>query len=348
MSPVSCARKWQVEAARDGRLIGKDLQNALRHRETCLECAEEERELSMLSLKLSLLPDVTRDQVSVQRSRQRLMAARNESVIAPPRRSSALRVCGALALASVAAAWLVVAHREPPSNSPWASREVIEVHAQLGARWARHQEASRILVDLEDGAVSFEVHPHPGRSVIIRLPDGEVEDMGTVFEVRVAAQHTQHVAVSEGRVSVRLNGRPAVSLGAGETWDLEPPAVAEVAPSTVLRDSRPAPPNVAPHPATEKARSARLARIEQPVPAARADSAPEAHALAVSNAPNAPSAQSRKAEDDAYLHIVDLLREAKDSEAQAQAKVYLLRFPKGFRRIEVLNIATRGVHDAGS
>jgi len=188
-------------------------------------------------------------------------------------------------------------------------------------------------VDLEDGAAAFEIHPHPGRSVIIRLPDGEVRDVGTVFDVRVAAGHTQHVAVSEGRVSIRLNGRSTVSLGAGESWD------AELAPSPVARDSQPA---------AAKASPSALAHVQKRPAPARASAAPEATTMPQALAPSAVDSQSTKAEDDAYLQIVDLLREAKDSEARAQAKGYLLRFPNGFRRIEVLNIATRSAHDAGT
>ncbi|HEX7451455.1 MAG TPA: FecR domain-containing protein, partial [Polyangiaceae bacterium] len=213
------------------------------------------------------------------------------------------------------------------------SREIVEVHAQAGARWAKHLEGSRIFVDLEDGAAAFEIHPHPGRSVIIRLPDGEVRDVGTVFDVRVAERHTQHVAVSEGRVSVRLNGRSTVSLGAGETWN------AELPPSPVARGSQPV--------AAKASPSARAHLEKRPTPA-RVSAAPEATATPQAMAPSAADSQSTRAEDDAYLRIVDLLRKAKDSEAQAQAKGYLLRFPNGFRRIEVLNIATRSARDAGT
>ena len=63
-------------------------------------------------------------------------------------------------------------------------------NAQAGARWAKHQDTAHIFVDLEGGAAAFEIRPHPGLSVVIRLPDGEVEDMGTVFDVRVFEQHT--------------------------------------------------------------------------------------------------------------------------------------------------------------
>jgi ferric-dicitrate binding protein FerR (iron transport regulator) len=350
VSAKACARKWQVEASRDGRLLGKDLESALRHRETCAECDHEERELSALGRELSRLPQVSRDRVSVQRARQRLLAARNESVVDPPARGRVVSVplAAALTVALAAAGWLLRAHRQSNESRTPTSREVVEVHAQAGARWARHQESSRIFVDFEDGAAAFEIHPHPGRSVIIRLPDGEVEDMGTVFDVRVAERHTRHVAVNEGRVSIRLNGRPTISLGAGETWDSEP---AEVAPSAVALDSSslsaPTPAGASQAVAATSS-TASLSRLEKAVPQARSSALPQASAAPAQDSPKAQSIQSTKAEDDAYLHIVDLLREAKDSEAQAQAKDYLLRFPNGFRRIEVLNIATRGARDAGA
>lgn len=57
--------------------------------------------------------------------------------------------------------------------------------------------------------------------------------------------------------------------------------------------------------------------------------------------PNAKEALSEKAEDETYLHIVDLLQRGRSDEARRAAKDYLLRFPNGFRRVEVLNIATR-------
>ncbi|HEY1537554.1 MAG TPA: hypothetical protein VGF76_26220, partial [Polyangiaceae bacterium] len=159
-----------------------------------------------------------------------------------------------------------------------------------------------------------------------------------------------HVAVSEGRVSVRLNGRPTISLGAGQAWDAEP-----APPSSALElaasGAATLTPAAGPRPAAAKDGARAPARSEKPVPQARSSAALEAPVAPAPSAQDslpAPSTQGTKAEDDAYLHIVDLLREAKDAEARARAKDYLLRFPNGFRRIEVLNIATRGARDAGA
>ncbi len=56
------------------------------------------------------------------------------------------------------------------------------------------------------------------------------------------------------------------------------------------------------------------------------------------------AARHAREEDEAYLHIVSLARAHQLSEARAAAKDYLLRFPNGFRREEVLGVAT---HRAG-
>jgi hypothetical protein len=254
-----------------------------------------------------------------------------------------------LVAAIASGAWLIALRPSARVRANEAVASIVDVDAQPGARWSEHADREIDRVDLEDGAASFKVHPHPGRRVVIRLPDGEVEDLGTVFEIRVAGLHTERVAVSEGRVSVRLRGRPEFSLSAGNAWNSEPAAAA---------------PNVAQEPAVGE--PTRIPSLEKaPAPKAGASSRPHRQAMADAEArvekaspkesgkdasmsaePPSPDALSTKAEDDTYLGIVELLRQAKYSQARAQAKSYLLRFPNGFRRIEVLNIATRAADDA--
>jgi hypothetical protein len=338
-----------VEAVRDGRLTGKDLERALRHFETCAECAAEANALSSLGQRLSQLPLVERDQLTTQRARQRLIATLNDAVIDPPRRSLTTPLLGALGVALAAAAiWLAAVPK--PRAVALAHPEIVAVHAEPGARWSRHESSALVRVDLNDGAASFNVISHPGRSVIVAVPDGQIEDLGTVFDVRVKDGHTTHVAVSEGRVSIHLAGLAPLNLGSGETWDAQPPTPAVSAPppassgpaSAITASARPA------------ARSAPLAastpRLGKPAPAAVPE-VPASPAMPTASAPNGPAppaSEAARAEDDAYLNIVDLLRAGKDADARAQAKDYLLRFPGGFRRVEVLNIATRGARDAGS
>ena len=109
MSPPTCTRKWQVEAARDGRLRGKELEAAERHRVTCAECAKEARELEALAGSIARLPNFEPNSLVVRRARQRLLSALNESLLnGPPRRlprAAFVGLAAALALAAAAALW---------------------------------------------------------------------------------------------------------------------------------------------------------------------------------------------------------------------------------------------------
>ena len=48
------------------------------------------------------------------------------------------------------------------------------------------------------------------------------------------------------------------------------------------------------------------------------------------------------AEDAAYLQVIALLRAGKQDEARAAARSYLERFPNGFRRDEMIRVASGG------
>ncbi len=349
MKPAICPRKWQVEAARDGRLTGKDLDSTLRHQATCAECAAEQRELAALGEQVARLPELPRDPMTARRERQRLIAALNESLIEPRARRFGPRAALVLGfgIAAAAVAWLTTRPPSASPSSPADSTSVIEVHAAPGARWSEHVNRDLDRIDLVDGAASFKVHPHAGRRVVVGLPDGELEDLGTVFEILVAEQHTRRVSVSEGRVSVRLLGRPSFSLGAGETWGSEaaaasasasPEATETSAPLTNFGAARGS--DATPNGVASGKSTGTLTRPSAGSSAART-AGPSAPASVDQQA--APDAPSAKAEDDAYLQIVDLLKQSKYAQARSEAKRYLLRFPNGFRRIEVLNIATHAV-----
>ena len=230
MSQPVCSRKWQVEAARDGRLRGKDLESVRRHWLTCAECAAEERALAALQAQLVALPELTRDPLTAQRTRHDLLAAINESLIAPratrPLWRSALVfvLVPGLCFAAIGLTWLTV-HRAPPSS----------------------QSAS-------------------------------------------APPAAPLIASSVPALSAELDPAPIPGTGAS-------------APAPAIRSS--------------------------------------AASIGSQRARRASDESSSKAEDDAYLRIVELLREGKNREARTLANSYLQRFPNGFRRAEVSNIAAR-------
>jgi hypothetical protein len=315
-------------------------------------CSQEERQRAALERAISSLPAPARDALAVRRLRQRLMATLNESVIELPRTRPLLKSRLALALAFALAGTAVVSFeiRRPPARAR-ESNSFVEIRPQPGARWSEHIDREMDRVDLLDGTASFVVHPHQGRRVVVRVPDGELEDIGTVFEVRVAGQRTRHISVTAGRVSVRLRAREMFSLGAGEVWEPEsdphgasaesrPPGLGAPVTFTgeggcagVTVSAVPAGKSIALAPRKLALRSAEPAVV---VSQAAFERAPEALHPPV-------AAESVEAEDAYYLRIIELLKRGEYAEARRDAKTYLLVFPNGFRRLEVLNIATRSL-----
>ena len=216
----SCPRKWQVEAANDGRLSGLDSSLAERHREQCRECADEARALARLQFRCANLPRLPRDPLAVRRARQELLSALNQALLAPQRSSQWAVAWTTLALLCVgASAWaLFVGHRAAPTPTQASMKPALEVHAEPQARFVVHSEPGVDRAELSDGTASFEVAPHPGRRVLVSLPDGELEDLGTIFAVTVHAGKTERIHVSQGRVLVRLVDQAEFSLPAGALW----------------------------------------------------------------------------------------------------------------------------------
>jgi ferric-dicitrate binding protein FerR (iron transport regulator) len=354
MTVPQCQRKWQVEAVRDGRLRGKDRDSALRHRATCAECNQEDRKLVALGHDMSRLPELARDPMTARRSRQGLIAALNRSVLEPSVSKSFVRAAFALALAvaAVVVGGFAIERALTQSGATEDPGSVVEVRAEAGARWSERTSRELDRVDLSQGAAAFTVHPHKLRRVVIQLPDGEVEDIGTVFEIRVSEQRTRHISVSQGRIAIRLRGRPAFTLGAGEAWESE-----SAAPKQTEAQGQPVRASAAPSNAQSLAvattapggasRSSKVAlrpgALAAPEKASKLSSPPTSSRPE----PAVQNSASDDAEDDAYLHILKSLKRDSYGEARARAKDYLLRFPNGFRRIEVLNIAMRRSDDAG-
>jgi TolA-binding protein len=133
-----------------------------------------------------------------------------------------------------------------------------------------------------------------------------------VFDVEVRRGKTERVSVEEGVVQVMLEGGVDVILHAGEAWRRP---VAPVASAVASRE-----------PAAPAASKTTSSRAVQP-PVKSADSWPSG----VSDA---------AAEDAAYLHVIQLLRGGKRDDARAAAREYLAAYPNGFRREEMLRVAS--------
>src|SRR6185369_3191645 len=187
--------------------------------------------------------------------------------------------------------------------------------------WSRSRVNGREQIALEQGQLRISV-PHGARSPALRvlLPDGELEDTGTVFSVSVTGGHTQSVAVEQGSVLLRLREHEPIALGAGQAWTdasapnqsplpaPSPSAVPRVEPPIASQRAVPVPPaSVASRAASEDFRSAvaalsagqnaaaagQLARFLRSYPHdARAEDAAYLRVLALGRAGDARAMQS--------------------------------------------------------
>jgi len=288
-----CERTADIEAARDRRWVGADGLRA--HVTSCAECREEIRALDALGERLRADGTDPIDDLAVARLKQRLVRDLARPAASPKRRARAPWIAAAaIALVSaVAIGW------------PREEREAVRLVDEGSARYTRQIEGGLEVIDLVDGRLRIEVAggaPH----VLVRVPDGTIRDVGTIFHVEVADQRTGSVVVDEGMVWLDLEGSSPVMLGANERWSPAPIAPeAPVAP-------------IAPVPAVAAPAAAPIALPR------RAPSPP---------LPSAPTITS--AEDDAYVEILRLHNAGQIAEAEIAARAYLRDFPDGFRRAEV-------------
>jgi hypothetical protein len=348
----ACTRLFEVEALRDGRLTGAELARFQSHVRTCSACAQEVQAMTELADALrATAPSRDTDQLHVRRERTRLLAAFDASLVPAPSSSHAKRWLGAAA-ALVAAALLALLLRPTrPAAPSAASIDSVKVHAATTTKWSRRAENQLETITLESGTLSIRVdHQLPHRRLLVLLPDGELEDIGTTFSVTAAAARTTQVAVQDGSVILRLHDLPALTLRAGDSWTPTPtPATTTPAPT-----QPPAPP----------ARSVRLTPVAAPAQSTTASHTADAPSASDSvNRPD-PAADFRgamsaftggdnarasalfaqflnayprdsRAEDAAYLRVLALQRAGSSADMQQAAAEYLKRYPRGFRRAEV-------------
>lgn len=223
---MSCPRTSAIEALRDGRLPEDERVELELHVHECADCAEEDRELGALSARLRIETAEVPDRVMLERIR--------EKVLAPP--APRPRTSRAAWLLAAAVVTLIVWRLSPraaetataPAPPPPATR--VDAVDEGGARWSTSDEGSMRRIDLLEGALALRIdRPPGGHRVVVRVPDGEIEDVGTEFHVQVAGGHTNAVRVDHGAVVLRLEGAPPRAIHAGESWVRsvpEPPAPA--------------------------------------------------------------------------------------------------------------------------
>lgn len=325
MKREACDRAWQVEAVRDGRLSGTEVDELASHLTVCSSCYSEQHKLDVLASDLrARSTDV--DEVALRRLRHTTLEKANALMTASTTPTWRQRAAGwpatACLLITVVASTLWFA-RADRSGAPHSAVSVIADHK---ARWQRSLDRHVERVDLSSGTLLFRVARKPtDPRLVVRVPDGVIEDLGTVFSVSVRDGTTREIVVREGAVMFHRRGDSALHLKAGAIWTA-PEAPSPVQPLPFASPREPARVE-APVALPKNAQTSRLERRGGGLPRRARLSVHPAHEL------------SDSGEDAAYMELLALLHAGRSAEARVAARAYLEAFPAGFRRLEVTRVA---------
>lgn len=240
-----------------------------------------------------------------------------------------------------------------PAPSPLSA---VAIRADSTAVWSKSSEGQLEKIVLRRGALSVHVeHASGQRRLLVVLPDGELEDIGTTFVVSAEAGRTTRVSVESGSVVLRIHGQPPLAIGAGESWSPSVQLAASPAPTTapsapegsagtaVRRvPTKPwngpavtSPTRAAVPPTPSAVASASTAALEFREAMAALESGDNSRAATRFGAFLSAHPGDRRSEDAAYLRVIALRRAGDPSGTKQAALEYLRRFPSGFRRTEI-------------
>ncbi len=360
--PNRCARTAEIELLFDGRLTEERTREVEGHVERCPCCKEELGALTRLRSELAATSGAPNAFV-MRRLRREVMERAAGKVVPAPKRTFKPWVFAALGAVLVAFGVVIglgVLGRgaAPASSGPTAAE--VTVTTGPGASYSREEDGAKEIIKLTDGSFDFDVRAHrEGRRLVVVIPEGEIEDIGTRFRVVVRDGRTEEVSVQEGEVELRRNGVAPVRLIAGMSYR---PLATEAAkasaepkePKELGQPPTPAPANVADaRPSAPDGRGAPkvTSPIEQgPAPAVpptappkiaaavRSAAAPKGAAASHPATPRGP-AVGPTGEDVAYMNVISLLRAQRKAEAREAARRWLAAYPQGLRRPEMERVA---------
>ncbi len=229
----SCPAGWEITQALSQAETSANVVCHLRSCPACAQLADELRAVVSAAAELPPVPPMS--QASRERIRDALSVANVEARPAwAGRRRMRLTWAFAGGLASIAlvlCGWFYV-RRRAESQLVQRSGEAAEVDGKLGsvakvrafgeAKFRRVSGPPDETVRVEAGRVAFEVaHLAGAQRFRVITGDGEVEVRGTKFEVETRGDALWSVAVTEGRVDVRV-GDMDLRLQAGDEWQRQP------------------------------------------------------------------------------------------------------------------------------
>ena len=216
---------------------------------------------------------------------------------------------------------LVIAVVREPARAGAEAHAHGVVHARAGARFTATTVAPDEIVHLHDGVIDVDVSPlHAGERLRVIVGDTELEVRGTAFEVTARANQLVSVAVSHGRVEVRVAGAPPRLLAAGEVWRAAD--VADVTDEARSPDEQVA---AVPEPSTPQVVHAPVPRA----PRARPSPKPMPSVQAAAAAPPAPPAPLRSPEERGYDDAWAAMRAGEFARAARGFARVLLLAPDG-------------------
>lgn len=232
-----CERTWELDAVRSRMLSPIDVASFERHKRLCSVCASLGARLERLRrLCEALPPPPAEDEVRVRRLRGAILrtAALAGSDCPRPRpvllmasvgAAGSLILVGALAVLPTPRAALVACGTPTAASSYGTGARSFARSATTG-----NHEGSTERAPLDEGGLALDV---PSRAAdcrfIVDLPDGEIEVVGTRFDVVVRDGKTESVRVLEGRVALTRGGEPPLVMTAGDSW-VRPNCPASAAP----------------------------------------------------------------------------------------------------------------------
>jgi TolA-binding protein len=358
MKQRECARSWEVDALREGRLGTRDAASFERHTAGCVECRKRFARDEHLKERALALPVEEPTELELRRLRSRVLSdVATGSTRRATRRRPILAFLTALLVVGPGL-WLLLAGRATrrDATTPAQTTETVgtavatppslagSVSEIAPSRWSQLRSDAIERVSLEEGAIRVHVRPQEaGERFLVVLPDGEIEVRGTTFDVSVARGATTHVQVDEGIVDLRLAGQAPLRLGAGEAWTSPPPpdrvTAAPTAPSLATPTPRPAaapPASASEDGAQTYAGAVRLLRDGRD-----GDAASAFHALVMAH-PHSP-----EAEDASYLEAVALARAGRGDAAALAAEHHMASFPASFHRKEAAILVARAAAQRG-
>jgi TolA-binding protein len=228
VTPDTCPRAWEAEAAEDGRLGAAEKLAFERHASTCPACKREVAALASLRAIMNRSPVLTSTPFDKVRLRTSLLRRANAQMVGAPSgawaRTLAFAALG-VACMLVLGAWRLVADHRSSRAALAQTRSTprFDVQASDSAGWADRSEGSLGRIALKSGVTAIHVeHLEAGQRFLAILPDGEIEVHGTRFTVTIHEHHTDRVQVTEGVVSLRLDGSAERTLNAGDGWERAP------------------------------------------------------------------------------------------------------------------------------